>query len=53
VPDENSQYFESNRRQFNNFIYALEDSNEGYHYDCNEKKVRMNQIKKKIHIPKL
>lgn len=40
VPDENSQYFESNRRQFNNFIYALEDSNEGYHYDCNEKKFK-------------
>lgn len=40
VPDENSQYFESNRRQFNNFIYALEDSNEGYHYDCNEKRFK-------------
>lgn len=40
VPDENSQYFESNRRQFNNFIYALEDSNENYHYDCNEKKFK-------------
>ena len=32
-PDENSQYFESNRRTFNNVIYAIESSNEGYHMD--------------------
>ncbi|MCH5147610.1 MAG: hypothetical protein J1F61_06405 [Clostridiales bacterium] len=40
VPDENSQYFESNKRMFNNFIYALEDSNVGYHYDCDEKNLK-------------
>ena len=40
IPDESSQYFESNRRQFNNFIYSLEDSNEGYHYDCDENKFK-------------
>lgn len=40
VPDESSQYFESNQRTFNNFIYALEDSNSGYHYDCDESKFK-------------
>lgn len=38
VPDESSKFFQSNQRTFNNFIYALEDSNKGYHYDCDEKK---------------
>jgi hypothetical protein len=40
VPDEKSQYFTSNQRTFNNFIYALEDSNTGYHYDCDENKFK-------------
>lgn len=40
VPDENSKYFEGNRRAFNNLIYALEDSNSGYHYDCDELKFK-------------
>lgn len=40
VPDESSQYFESNQRTFNNFIFALEDSNSGYHYDCDESKFK-------------
>ena len=44
VPDESSQYFESNRKTFNNFIYALEDSNDGYHYDCDEKKFKNKLI---------
>lgn len=44
VPDESSQYFENNKRSFNNFIYALEDSNSGYHYDCDEKKLKGKKI---------
>lgn len=40
VPDENSQYFENNRRSFNNFIFALEDSNRGYHFDWDESKFK-------------
>lgn len=44
VPDEDSQYFESNKRQFNNFIYALEDSNKGYHYDADESKFKDKKI---------
>lgn len=40
VPDESSQYFESNQKTFNNFIYAIEDSNSGYHYDCDETKFK-------------
>lgn len=40
VPDESSEYFTSNQKTFNNFIYALEDSNSGYHYDCDETKFK-------------
>ncbi len=40
IPEEGSQYFESNQRTFNNFIYAMEDSNNGYHYDCDETKFK-------------
>lgn len=36
VPKEGSQYFESNRRIFNNAIWAIEESNSGYHWDWNE-----------------
>lgn len=44
VPDENSKYFDGNRRTFNNFIYAMEDSNPNYHYDCDEKKFKDKTI---------
>lgn len=44
VPDENSKYFDGNRRTFNNFIYAMEDSNPNYHYDCDEKKFKDKMI---------
>lgn len=37
VPSEGSQYFESEKRRFNNFIYAIEASNPNYHWDWNEK----------------
>lgn len=40
VPDEGSQYFESQRRSFNNLIGCLEESNSGYHYDQDEKKLK-------------
>ena len=44
IPDENSKYFEGNKRSFNNFIFALENSNSGYHYDCDEKKLKLKKI---------
>ena len=44
VPDESSQYFENNQRTFNNFIYSMEDSNSGYHYDCDETKFKGKSI---------
>lgn len=44
VPDENSKYFDGNRRTFNNFIYAMEDSNPNYHYDRDEKKFKDKMI---------
>lgn len=44
VPDENSKYFDGNRRTFNNFIYVMEDSNPNYHYDCDEKKFKDKMI---------
>ncbi|MDE7390183.1 MAG: hypothetical protein K2M82_04500 [Lachnospiraceae bacterium] len=44
VPDENSKFFQSNQKTFNNFIYALEDSNNGYHYDCDEKKFKGKKL---------
>ena len=40
IPDENSQYFASNKRVFNNFIYSLETSNNGYHFDWDETKLK-------------
>lgn len=40
IPMEGSQYFESNQRTFNNFIYALEASNNGYHFDWDENKLK-------------
>lgn len=36
VPDEKSPYYDSNKSKFNNFIFALEDSNKGYHFDWDE-----------------
>lgn len=40
IPDEGSQYFTSQQRTFNNLIYALEASNNGYHFDWDEKKLK-------------
>lgn len=40
VPNERSQYFASEKRSFNNFIYALEQSNSGYHFDWDERHLK-------------
>jgi hypothetical protein len=40
IPDESNQYFSSQQRTFNNFIYALEASNPGYHFDWDETKLK-------------
>ena len=40
VPNEKSQYFATEKRTFNNFIFALEESNSGYHFDWDEKHLK-------------
>lgn len=40
IPNENSKYFSSEKRTFNNFIFALEESNSGYHFDWEEKHLK-------------
>ena len=39
IPDENNQYFESQKRSFNNMIYAFESSNNGFTFDWDEQKL--------------
>ena len=36
VPNEGNQYFDSQKRAFGNAIWAIEESNTGYHWDWNE-----------------
>ena len=36
VPNEGNQYFDSQKRTFGNAIWAIEESNTGYHWDWNE-----------------
>ena len=36
VPQESYQYFDSQKRTFGNAIWAIEESNPGYHWDWNE-----------------
>ena len=36
VPQESNQYFDSQKRTFGNSIWAIEESNPGYHWDWNE-----------------
>ena len=36
VPNEGNQYFDSQKRTFGNAIWAIEESNPGYHWDWNE-----------------
>ena len=40
IPNENSQYFESEKKSFNNLIYSLEASNSGYKFDRDEQKFK-------------
>ena len=40
VPNEQSQYFSTEKRTFNNFIFALEESNSGYHFNWDEKHLK-------------
>ena len=36
IPNEKSQYFATEKRSFNNFIFALEESNTGFRFDWEE-----------------
>lgn len=40
IPDENNQYFDGQRRTFNNIMFALEESNNGYRFDWDEKRLK-------------
>lgn len=39
-----NKYFESTQRTFNNFLFALEDSNHGYNFDWDEKSLKNKLI---------
>ena len=43
-PDESSKYFESAKRRFNNFIYAVEQSNPGYTWNWDETGLKRMKI---------
>ncbi len=40
VPNESNQYFDSQKKSFNNFIACLEETNNGYHWDWDESKLK-------------
>lgn len=40
VPNEGSQYFETQQKSFNNFIACLEESNSGYHWGWDESELK-------------
>ena len=40
IPNENNQYFDSQRKSFNNLIACLEETNAGYHFDWDEAKLK-------------
>lgn len=40
IPNESSKYFAAEKRSFNNFIFALEQSNSGYIFDWDERKLK-------------
>lgn len=44
VPQENNQYFDSQKRTFGNAIWAIEESNPGYHWDWNEAALRGKMV---------
>ncbi len=44
IPNENNQYFESQKKVFNNFIACVEETNNGYHFDWDEGKLKNKGI---------
>lgn len=40
VPNPDSQYFASEKKQFENAMYSIEESNKGYHWDWDESKLK-------------
>lgn len=40
IPNERNQYFDSQRKSFNNFIACLEETNSGFHFDWDESKLK-------------
>ena len=40
VPNESNQWFESQKRTFDNLIACLQESNDGYHFDWDETKLK-------------
>ena len=44
VPQESNQYFDSQKRTFGNAIWAIEESNSGYHWDWNEAALKGKRI---------
>lgn len=44
IPNENSQYFDNEKKTFNNLIGSLEHSNNGYHFDWDEQKFKGKSI---------
>ena len=44
VPQESNQYFDSQKRTFGNAIWAIEESNPGYHWDWDENALKGNMV---------
>lgn len=44
IPDENSQYYEQNLSRFKTMFANIEESNPGYHWDWDEKKLKGKAI---------
>ena len=44
VPNEGNQYFDSQKRAFGNAIWAIEESNPGYHWDWNENALKGKMV---------
>ena len=40
IPNESNQYFDSQRKSFNNLIACLEETNNGFHFDWDESKLK-------------
>ena len=44
IPQESNQYFDSQKRTFGNAIWAIEESNPGYHWDWNESALKGKMV---------